>query len=81
MELIKCDSNHTETFMDDGAIIICSRYHCASASHKPNVYGQRIPVAMEKAPGFVIPKCPYCKGTLVKGGVPDEEGLAIHGPA
>jgi len=80
-ELINCDKDHTETFMDDGEIVICTRYHCASEAHKPNVYGRRLPEAMVKAPNFEIPKCPWCGSTLKCGGIPDEEGLAIHGPA
>jgi hypothetical protein len=80
-ELINCDKDHTETFMDDGEIVICMRYHCASEDHKPNVYGQRIPIGRENDRNYAVPKCPWCGSTLVKGGIPDEEGLAIHGPA
>lgn len=80
-ELINCDKDHTEAFMDDGEIVICHRYHCASEAHKPNVYGQRIAEKQEKDRNFSIPKCPWCGSTLNRGGIPDEEGLAIHGPA
>jgi len=81
MELINCDKDHTETFMDDGEIVICIRYHCASETHKPNVWGQRIAEKQLKDRNFQVPKCPWCGSTLKRGGIPDEKGLAIHGPA
>jgi hypothetical protein len=81
MELINCDKDHTETFMDDGEIVICHRYYCASAAHKPLVWGQRVSEMGERDRNFKVPKCPYCGSTLQRGGIPDEDGLSIHGPA
>lgn len=78
---IECDKDHTVRQLDDGKVVICSRYHCARTSHFPLVWGDRIPVVQEEEDDFKVPKCPWCGEPLVKGGLPDVEGLSIHGPA
>jgi hypothetical protein len=78
---VSCDKDTTRRQMEDGEIVECIRFHCASEHHAPIVYGHRLPVAYVKSEKFKTPECPFCHKPMTKGGCPDMEGISIKGPA
>lgn len=77
---IECDKDHVVKVDEDGKEYRTIRFHCASLIHKPLVYARRILESETKKLDFKPPLCYYCGKPLIRGGVPDEEGLSIHGP-
>lgn len=69
---VSCDKDHTERLMNDGNIVKCDRYHCASPSHAPLIWCERVDVRAYADRTFRPRTCPWCKAELVKGGAPME---------
>lgn len=67
---VSCDKDSTKRLMNDGEIVECDRYHCASTSHLPLIWNERVAKRAYKDSSFKARTCPWCGSLLVKGGAP-----------
>lgn len=67
---VRCDKDTTVRRMNDGEEVECDRYHCASTSHLPLIWTERVAIAMYADQNYKPRTCPWCGSVLTKGGAP-----------
>ena len=69
---VRCDKDTTVRRMNDGEEVECDRYHCASTSHLPLIWTERVAIKAYLDRSYKPRTCPWCGAELVKGGAPIE---------